>query len=72
MSSARPSRRFSDGRATPTPKRVKDLTRGRNATLEDFQDLFADLDVPAEVRAELEALTPAGYTGFADELVDEL
>jgi len=53
-------------------ERVKDLTRGRNATLEDFQDLFADLDVPAEVRAELEALTPAGYTGFADELVDEL
>jgi adenylosuccinate lyase len=53
-------------------ERVKELTRGRDVTLEDFRDLFADLDVPAEVRAELEALTPAGYTGFADELVDEL
>jgi len=53
-------------------ERVKALTRGRNVTLDEFRDLFADLDVPAEVRAELGALTPAGYTGFADELVDEL
>jgi adenylosuccinate lyase len=28
--------------------------------------------VPDSVRAELQALTPAGYTGVADELVDEL
>jgi len=53
-------------------ERVKELTRGRDVTLADFRDLFADLEVPGPVRAELEALTPAGYTGFADELVDEL
>jgi len=53
-------------------ERVKKLTRGRDVTLADFRELFADLDVSAEVREELLALTPAGYTGLADELVDEL
>jgi len=53
-------------------ERVKDLTRGQNVTLEDFQDLFADLDIPESVRMELQALAPTDYTGVADELVDEL
>ena len=53
-------------------ERVKALTRGREVTIEDFHDLFADLDVPEEVRAELRELTPAGYTGVADELVDDV
>ncbi len=51
---------------------VKDLTRGERTTLEDFRDLFANLDVPEGVRAELDALTPAGYTGVGAELVDDL
>ncbi|WP_433625036.1 adenylosuccinate lyase [Halomicrococcus sp. NG-SE-24] len=51
---------------------VKDLTRGERVTLADFRDLFDDLDVDADTREELRALTPAGYTGLADELVDEL
>jgi adenylosuccinate lyase len=53
-------------------EQVKELTRGREVTLEDFRELFADLELPAEVREELRALTPAGYTGLADELVDGL
>ena len=53
-------------------EQVKALTRGEQVTIEDFHDLFASLDVPADVRAELEALTPAEYTGIADELVGEL
>ncbi|MFC7134181.1 MULTISPECIES: adenylosuccinate lyase [Salinibaculum] len=57
---------------TDAYERVKALTRGRDVTIEDFHDLFADLDVPADVREELQALTPAGYTGVADELVDGL
>ncbi|GAB7095078.1 adenylosuccinate lyase [Halolamina litorea] len=57
---------------TAAYERVKDLTRGQRVTLEDFRDLFDDLDVDEDVRAELRALTPAGYTGIADELVDEL
>jgi len=53
-------------------ERVKDLTRGQHVTLEEFQELFRDLDLPESVREELLALTPAGYTGVADALVDEL
>ncbi|MFB6164203.1 MAG: adenylosuccinate lyase [Haloarculaceae archaeon] len=53
-------------------ERVKELTRGRRVTLEDFRELFADLDVSADVRAELDALTPAGYVGLGSALVDEL
>jgi adenylosuccinate lyase len=41
-------------------------------TLAEFRDLFRELDVSADVREELLALTPAGYTGLADELVDSL
>ena len=56
---------------TEAYERVKALSRGRSVTLDDFRELFDDLDVDDEVRAELTALTPVGYTGFADELVDE-
>ena len=53
-------------------ERVKALSRGQRASLEDFRDLFDDLAVDDDTRAELRALTPDTYTGFADELVDEL
>ncbi|TKX59939.1 adenylosuccinate lyase [Halorubrum sp. SS7] len=57
---------------TEAYERVKALSRGRSVTLDDFRDLFDDLDVDESVRAELNALTPAGYTGVADALADEL
>ncbi len=57
---------------TDAYERVKELTRGRRVTLDDFRALFDDLDVDAAVRDELAALTPAGYTGVADALVDEI
>jgi adenylosuccinate lyase len=53
-------------------EQVKELTRGQRVTLADFRSLFDDLDVPEDVRAELRALTPAGYTGTAAEMVDDL
>ena len=53
-------------------ERVKELTRGEQVTLDDFRDLFEDLDVPENVRKELEALTPTDYVGVADDLVDDL
>jgi hypothetical protein len=53
-------------------ERVRALTRGQQVTLEQFRALFDDLDVPESVREELRALTPAGYTGYADALVDDL
>ena len=57
---------------TEAYERVKELTRGRDVTLEDFRDLFDDLDVDDDVRAELRALSPAGYVGVGDALVDDL
>ena len=57
---------------TDAYERIKELTRGQRASLDDFRDLFDDLDVGESVREELHALTPAGYTGVGDELVDEL
>ncbi|XVH30962.1 adenylosuccinate lyase [Haloferacaceae archaeon DSL9] len=57
---------------TDAYERVKELTRGRRVTLEDFYDLFADLDVDEGVREELLALTPQTYTGVASGLVDEI
>ncbi|MFC6614793.1 adenylosuccinate lyase [Halopenitus salinus] len=55
---------------TEAYERVKELTRGKRVTLADFRDLFAELPVDESVRAELDALTPAGYTGIADELAN--
>jgi adenylosuccinate lyase len=46
-------------------ERVKQLSRGQRVTLEEFRALFDELDVDNETRAELHALTPAGYTGVA-------
>jgi adenylosuccinate lyase len=57
---------------TDAYERVKELTRGQSVTLDDFHDLFGDLDVDEDVREELQALTPAGYVGVADDLVDEI
>jgi adenylosuccinate lyase len=53
-------------------ERVKAATRGREVTLDDFRALIDDLDVPERVREDLHAVTPAGYTGLASALVDEL
>ncbi len=53
-------------------ERVKAVTRGQDVSLEDFREMFDDLDVDEDVREELHALTPTGYTGVADELVDDL
>jgi len=53
-------------------ERVKEATRGREVTLDDFHAMIRDLDVDESVREELLALTPADYVGFGSELVDDL
>ncbi|UPV99287.1 adenylosuccinate lyase [Halorussus gelatinilyticus] len=55
---------------TDAYERVKDLTRGRRVTLDDFRDLFEELDVDEDTREELLDLTPAGYTGAAGQMVE--
>ncbi|MFC7020017.1 MULTISPECIES: adenylosuccinate lyase [Haloarcula] len=53
-------------------EQVKKATRGREVTMADFEAMIADLDVDEAVRAELEALTPSGYTGIARDLAEDV
>jgi adenylosuccinate lyase len=57
----------------PEPyERLKELTRGARITADDVKHFVAGLGLPADAEARLLALTPAGYTGLAADLVGEL
>jgi adenylosuccinate lyase len=49
-------------------EQLKALTRGKRITAADLRAFINGLDLPEEVRQELHALTPAGYTGNAAEM----
>jgi len=49
---------------------LKELTRGRRVTGDDLRAFVETLDIGADAKSRLLALTPAGYTGLADDLVD--
>jgi len=51
---------------------LKELTRGRRIGQADLIAFVEGLDIGAEAKARLVALTPAGYTGLASELVDHI
>ncbi|TRX76497.1 adenylosuccinate lyase [Pseudomonas mangiferae] len=46
-------------------EKLKELTRGKGISPEALQTFIDGLDMPAEAKAELRTLTPAGYTGNA-------
>ncbi|HCL75533.1 adenylosuccinate lyase [Stutzerimonas nitrititolerans] len=46
-------------------EKLKDLTRGKGITPDALQAFIDGLDIPAEAKAELRLLTPAGYIGNA-------
>lgn len=46
-------------------EKLKDFTRGKAITQEAMVEFIASLDLPEEAKAELNALTPAGYIGNA-------
>lgn len=48
-------------------ERLKELTRGHRIGPEDLRRFIEALDIPAEAKARLIALTPAGYRGNADQ-----
>jgi adenylosuccinate lyase len=48
-------------------EKLKALTRGQRITAESLQAFINDLDLPAEAREALLALTPASYCGNAAE-----
>jgi adenylosuccinate lyase len=51
---------------------VKDLTRGHKVSPESLTKFIEGLDISAEAKRALTALSPASYTGLADSLVDYL
>lgn len=51
---------------------LKELTRGRRVGPEEFAEFIRGLHIGADARERLLALTPGGYTGLADDLVDYL
>ncbi len=50
-------------------ERLKDLTRGQKIDARAMQDFVAGLGLPDDVAQRLAALTPAAYTGLAEQLV---
>ncbi len=53
-------------------EQLKALTRGQEITREVLESFVADLDIPADARDRLSALTPAEYIGLAAELARDV
>ena len=51
---------------------LKELTRGKRITSADLTTFVGTLDIGDAAKTRLLALTPAGYVGLADSLVDHL
>ena len=53
-------------------EKLKELTRGQRITPEQLQVFIEKLDIPAEAKAMLLALSPRNYTGHAEKLAKEI
>ncbi len=53
-------------------EKLKELTRGHRITPEQMQEFVEKLEIPTEAKAQLLALTPRSYTGYAEKLVREI
>jgi len=51
---------------------LKELTRGRRVGAEDLAEFVRGLDIGDEAKQRLLALTPGGYTGLAEQLVEHI
>ena len=49
-------------------EKIKELTRGRKVTLEDFASFIDGLDIGADVKKRLKELRPENYLGLAVEI----
>ena len=57
----------------PNPyEQLKALTRGQGITADSMRAFIASLDLPADARERLAALTPATYTGLTARLAREI
>ncbi|TYA49152.1 adenylosuccinate lyase [Aggregatibacter actinomycetemcomitans] len=53
-------------------EKLKELTRGKRVDAQAMFDFIEKLAIPAEEKARLQQLTPAGYIGAAVELAEKL
>ncbi|MEE8287761.1 MAG: adenylosuccinate lyase, partial [Gammaproteobacteria bacterium] len=53
-------------------ERLKALTRGRSIDRETLHAFIESLDLPADEKARLLALTPASYVGVAEDLANDV
>jgi len=53
-------------------EKLKELTRGNRITPEDLFEFIEKLEIPADAKKSLQALTPRAYTGYAEKLATEI
>jgi len=53
-------------------EKLKELTRGNRITPDDLKLFIEKLDIPADAKESLHALTPRSYTGYAEKLANEI
>lgn len=53
-------------------EKLKELTRGQRVTGDGMRAFVEKLEIPADAKAELLALTPHGYTGYAAALAKKI
>ncbi len=53
-------------------EKLKALTRGRRLDREALHTFIAELDIPADAKTELLAMSPASYIGLASRLASEI
>ncbi|MEO7072616.1 MAG: adenylosuccinate lyase [Rhodanobacter sp.] len=57
----------------PKPyEQLKALTRGHGITRESMREFIGGLDLPSDAKQRLLDLTPAGYTGLAEKLANDI
>ena len=57
----------------PNPyEQLKELTRGQGMNADSMRDFITGLDLPADAKARLLALTPGGYVGLAQTLAQSV
>lgn len=52
-------------------EKLKELTRGKSVTMQDFAQFIDKLKVAPNVKAELKKITPENYTGLASKLASK-
>ena len=52
-------------------ERLKEITRGKKVSIEDFHNLARNLEVSDDVKERLLAATPLTYTGLSGKIVEQ-